>query len=94
MEFEVAAISGFSAMLLDELDGLEESAAPVALEDSVAPDVLDASKDDASKESIGASGGAAEEQATNKIEEKMIRTSALQTIAKPPFMQSVTKSAV
>ncbi len=39
----------------------------------------------ASGESTGASGGVAEEQATNKNEVKIIRTSAFQAIAKPSF---------
>ena len=81
MELVVTAGSGFSAVLLEEFDGLEESAAPVVLEESAALD--------AAEESIGASGGVAEEQATNKNEEKIIRISALRAIAKPSFMQSV-----
>ncbi len=87
LELEVTAVSGFSAVLLDELDALEESAAPAALEDSAAPVVLEESAElDALEESTGASGGAAEEQATNKNVEKIIRTSAFQAIAQPSFM--------
>jgi hypothetical protein len=84
LELEVTAVSGFSAVLLDELDALEESA---ALEELAAPVVLEESAAlDALEESTGASGGAAEEQATNKNEEKIIRKSAFQAIAQPSFM--------
>ncbi len=96
MELEVTAVSGFSAVLLDELEALEESAAPAALEELAAPVVLEESAApvvleesaelDALEESTGASGGAAEEQATNKNEEKIIRISAFQAIAQPSFM--------
>lgn len=85
LELEVTAGSGFSAVVLEEFDVLEESAVLLeevdALEESAALD--------APGESIGASGGVAEEQATNKNDEKIIRISALRAIAKPSFMQSV-----
>ena len=86
MEFEVTAVSGFSAVLMDELDALEESAALAALEELAAPAVLEESAAlDALEESTGASGGAAEEQATNINEEKIIRISAFQALAQPLF---------